>query len=172
MLSLVVVAFEINPEQDFLGEIFGSLRLHNEWRGQFFTPYHLARLMADINTGNLVKDVEEKELVSVSDCCCGAGCLLIVFANSAKRAGVNYQTNILFVAQDVDLIAGLMCYIQLSILGCKAYIKIGNSLTEPITTNSAIDETFWFTPICNVQKIHIFILHFQCKQTVVMIKLT
>ena len=120
MLSLVVVAFEINPEQDFLGEIFGSLRLHNEWHGQFFTPYHVARLMADINTGNLVKDVEEKGLVSVSDCCCGAGCLLIAFANSAKRAGVNYQKNILFVAQDVDLIAGLMCYIQLSILGCKA----------------------------------------------------
>ena len=33
MLSLVVVALEINPEQDFLGEIFGSLRLHNEWYG-------------------------------------------------------------------------------------------------------------------------------------------
>lgn len=40
-----------------------------------------------------------------------------------------------------------MCYIQLSVLGCKAYIKIGNSLTEPITTDSAIDETFWFTPM-------------------------
>lgn len=147
MLSLVVIAFEINPEQDFLGEIFGSLRLHNEWRGQFFTPYHVAKLMADINTGSLVKDIEEKGTVSVSDCCCGAGCLLIAFANSAKRAGVNYQRNILFVAQDVDLIAGLMCYIQLSILGCKAYIKIGNSLTEPITTDSVIDETFWFTPM-------------------------
>ena len=72
---------------------------------------------------------------------------MIAFANSAKRAGVNYQRNILFVAQDVDLIAGLMCYIQLSILGCKAYIKIGNSLTEPITTDSVIDETFWFTPM-------------------------
>ena len=147
MLSLVVIAFEINPEQDFLGEIFGSLRLHNEWRGQFFTPYHVAKLMADINTGSLVKDIEEKGTVSVSDCCCGAGCLLIAFANSSKRAGVNYQKNILFVAQDVDLIAGLMCYIQLSILGCKAYIKIGNSLTEPITTDSVIDETFWFTPM-------------------------
>ena len=74
MLSLVVIAFEINPEQDFLGEIFGTLRLHNEWRGQFFIPYHIAKLMADINTENLVKDVEEKGLVSVSDCCCGAGC--------------------------------------------------------------------------------------------------
>ena len=147
MLSLVVIAFEINPEQDFLGEIFGSLRLHNEWRGQFFTQYPVAKLMADINTGSLVKDIEEKGTVSVSDCCCGAGCLLIAFANSAKRAGVNYQRNILFVAQDVDLIAGLMCYIQLSILGCRAYIKIGNSLTEPITTDSVIDETFWFTPM-------------------------
>ena len=124
--------------------------------GQFFTPYHVAKLMADINTGSLVKDIEEKGTVSVSDCCCGAGCLLIAFANSAKRAGVNYQRNILFVAQDVDLIAGLMCYIQLSILGCKAYIKIGNSLTEPITTDSVIDETFWFTPMYRMRNLLTF----------------
>lgn len=30
MLALVVLAFDDNPEQDFLGEIFGSLNLHNE----------------------------------------------------------------------------------------------------------------------------------------------
>lgn len=147
MLSLMVCALEEDPEQDFLGEIFGQLRLHNEWRGQFFTPYHIAKLMADINTGNVVRDIEEKGEISVSDCCCGAGCLLIAFANSAKQAGVNYQQKIMFVAQDVDLIAGLMCYIQLSILGCKGFVKIGNSLTEPLTDCFVPDENIWFTPM-------------------------
>lgn len=147
MLSLVVIAFDINPEQDFLGEIFGALRLHNEWHGQFFTPYNIAKFMAEINVGGIVQDIKEKGTVSVSDCCCGAGCLLIAFANSVNRAGANYQKSILFAAQDIDLIAGLMCYIQLSVLGCKGYIKIGDSLTGPITTDSAIDETFWFTPM-------------------------
>ncbi len=147
MLSLMVLAFEINPEQDFLGDIFGSLRLHNEWKGQFFTPYHIAKLMAQLNTENIVKDIEEKGSVSVSDPCCGAGCLLIAFANAVKEAGVNYQRKVIFAAQDVDLIAGLMCYIQLSILGCRGYVKIGNSLTEPITENFVADENIWFTPM-------------------------
>lgn len=48
MLSLVVLAFDDNPEQDFLGDIFGLLRLNSEWHGQFFTPYHVAKLMGTI----------------------------------------------------------------------------------------------------------------------------
>jgi hypothetical protein len=39
MLGYVIMALEENPEQDFLGEMFSGLNLHNEWKGQFFTPY-------------------------------------------------------------------------------------------------------------------------------------
>ena len=31
----------------------------------------------------------------------------------------------------IDLTAGLMCYIQLSLMGCPGYVVIGNTLTEP-----------------------------------------
>lgn len=55
----------------------------------------------------------------------------MAFANECTRQGVNYQTSVLFVAQDIDLTAGLMCYIQLSLLGCPGYVVIGNTLTEP-----------------------------------------
>lgn len=102
--------------------------------------------MAVINARDIRKDVEEKGVVSVNDCCCGAGCLLIAFANAVKDEGVNYQQKVLFVAQDIDLISGLMCYIQLSILGCKAIVKIGNSLSEPIAEPFVPDENVWFTP--------------------------
>ena len=39
-----------------------------------------------------------------------------------------------------------MCYIQLSLLGVAAYIKVGNSLTEPMVENDST-ENYWFTPI-------------------------
>jgi len=156
MMSLTVLALEEDSEQDFLGEIFGSLNLHNEWRGQFFTPYHIAKLMAKINTGNIVDDVKDRGVVTVSDCCCGAGCLLMAFANAVKEAGVNYQKHILFVAQDVDMIAGLMCYIQLSILGCRGYVKIGDSLLNPVTTNEAPSKDIWFTPMYKLRNIITF----------------
>ena len=56
--------------------------------------------------------------ISVSDPACGAGALLIAFANECRRQHINYQTSVLFVAQDIDFLAGCMCYIQLSLLGC------------------------------------------------------
>ena len=48
------------------------------------------------------------------------------------------------MAQDIDEIVALMCYIQLSLLGVAAYIKVGNSLTEPMSTDDN-GENYWFT---------------------------
>lgn len=49
-------------------------------------------------------------------------------------------------AQDIDYTAAMMCYIQLSLLGVAACIKVGNSLTEPMTENDT-DENYWYTPM-------------------------
>lgn len=38
----------------------------------------------------------------------------------------------------------LMCYIQLSLLGVAAYIKVGDALTDPMTENDNLDN-YWFT---------------------------
>ena len=147
LLSITTAALTDNPEQDFLGEIFSSLNLHNEWRGQFFTPYHIGSLMATINAENLPSEVAEKGSVTVSDCCCGAGCLLIAYANTARKAGVNFQRDILFFAQDMDFVAAMMCYIQLSLLGCKAIVKVGDSLTDPFVTEDVQKDCTWLTPM-------------------------
>ena len=56
----------------------------------------------------------------------------------------------LFVAQDVDTTVALMCYIQLSLLGCAGYVVIGNTLTEPQTGNVLFGEESsrcWYTPM-------------------------
>ena len=147
MFSIVVQALSDNPEQDFLGDIFSSLNLHNEWRGQFFTPYHIGELMAKINSENLAEELAEKECITVSDCCCGAGCLLVAYANEARKAGVDFQNRIIFVAQDVDYTAALMCYIQLSLLGCKAVVKIGDSIVSPFAVEDLETDCVWLTPM-------------------------
>ena len=147
MFSMTIMALDNNPEQDFLGDIFGSLNLHNEWHGQFFTPYHIGSMMARMQLPDKPEDLSSEKPITISDPCCGAGCLLIACANEAKRVGINYQEKMVFYAQDIDRIAALMCYIQLSLLGCKAYIKIGNSLTDPLTKNESLDENIWLTPM-------------------------
>lgn len=153
LFALTVMALEENPQQDFLGTLYGELRLTNGQKGQFFTPYHIGHFMAKVNTGSLAQEVEKQGVLYVSDPCCGAGCLLIAFANAAKEDGVNYQEKIIFAAQDIDPVAGLMCYIQLSLLGCMAYVKIGNSLTDPLTTNVAPAENIWVTPMFRIREI-------------------
>ena len=150
LAAQTVLALEENPEQDFLGSIFMSLNLGNESNGQFFTPYHVCELMAEVTMDNTVQKVEQDGYISINDPCCGAGATLIAAIHAARKrlekANLNYQNHVLIVAQDVDSTVALMCYIQLSLLGVAGMIKIGNSLTEPIT-NKDSTENYWFTPM-------------------------
>lgn len=133
MLGLVVLALEENPEQDFLGSLYHYLDLQQEQKGQFFTPYHICHFMSELQFAGDGKEVqiEKKGHISVNDPACGAGAMLIAFANVAKKHGINYQKQVLFIAQDIDRTAAMMCYIQLSLLGCPAIVAVGDSLAKP-----------------------------------------
>lgn len=153
MFALIVTGMDENPDQDFLGELFMSLDLGNQYKGQFFTPYDVCRMMAQMTgTDGLKAKINRQGWVSVNDCACGAGALLAAFANQCTRQGINYQTSVLFTAQDIDLTAGLMCYIQLSLLGCPGYVVIGNTLTEPSLSLDGRGlipqdkDNVWYTP--------------------------
>lgn len=150
LAAQTVLALEENPEQDFLGSIFMSLNLGDAHNGQVFTPYHICELMADVAIDNAVKKVEQDGYISISDPCCGAGATLIAGIHSVRKqlekVNLNYQNHILIVAQDIDETVALMCYIQLSLLGVAGYVKVGNSLTEPITDDDD-KENYWFTPM-------------------------
>lgn len=145
MLGLVVLALEEKPEQDFLGSLYHHLELHQEQKGQFFTPYHICEFMSEIQFAGHEKEelLQEKGYISVNDSACGAGAMLIAFANVAKKHGINYQKQVLFVAQDIDRTAAMMCYIQLSLLGCSAIVIIGDSLAKPFLHP---DNEAWYTP--------------------------
>lgn len=154
MLGAVATGMEDNPNQDFLGEMYMGLGMGNDHAGQFFTPYHVCHLMAEITAGeNLAAQVEEQGWVSVNDPCCGGGALLLAFANVCREREINFQTSVLFVAQDLDPTVAMMCYIQLSLMGCPGYVVVGNSITEPSTS---IDHrgliprdggNVWYTPL-------------------------
>ena len=147
LLSIVVLALDENPEQDFLGSMYHRLNLHQKQKGQFFTPYHISELMAEITIGSkesMDEEIRRKGFISVNDSCCGAGAMLIAFANMARKHGLNYQNSVLFMAQDIDRTAALMCYIQLSLLGCSAVVIVGDSLLKP---GFHPDNEVWYTPL-------------------------
>lgn len=145
-----VMALEENQEQDFLGHIYMNLGLGSKSTSQFFTPYHVCKLMAEVAIGDVILEIKEKGYISINDPCCGAGATLItgvnVVKNHLEKENMNFQNHVLVVAQDIDFTVAAMCYIQLSLLGVAGYVKVGNSLTEPITGDDNIED-YWFTPM-------------------------
>ena len=150
LLAYTVMALEENPDQDFLGSIYTELGLVNKQHKQIFTPYNVSLLMAEITMESVACEVKEKGYITLNDDCCGAGSTLIAGVNTIKRIlekqGLNFQNHLLVAAQDIDLTVGLMCYIQLSLLGVAAYIKIDDAISKPMAVDDTL-ENYWFTPM-------------------------
>lgn len=151
MFEMTISALEQNPDQDFLGDLFMRFNLSNEWRGQFFTPYSICKMMAALTLCDAA-EARAQNCFSVNDPACGSGAMLVAFAQNCKAHNINYQRSVLFVAQDIDETAALMCYVQLSLLGCPGYVIIGDSLVNPPDTTKlpnpeVFDGKTWYTPM-------------------------
>lgn len=131
LFRLTVEGLEANTNQDFLGDIFMALDLGNHWRGQFFTPYDICRAMAEISLPEAVQISEKHGYVTVCDPACGAGATLIAARNAFNLRKIGWD-QVFYFAQDIDQLAGLMCYIQLSLLGCAGYVVIADSICNPV----------------------------------------
>ena len=156
-MAIIVIALENNLEQDFLGKMYMDLELSSHWKGQYFTPYELCQMMAEMTLGDRVQEeVEQKGYITISDPACGAGATLIAAANLLKRKGINFQNHVLFVGQDIDRVVALMCYIQLSLIGCPGYIAVADTLTHPLcgTVFAPLEEKgqeLWYMPMFATQ---------------------
>tara|TARA_B100001094_G_scaffold304461_1_gene333442 strand:- start:2836 stop:3804 length:969 start_codon:yes stop_codon:yes gene_type:complete len=116
---------------DFLGEIFMELGFGEGRKGQFFTPYAVSKMMANVTLDKKVvkQHIERDGFITVHDCAVGAGCLIIASAEYLLELGYNPQQCMYACVMDVDSTVSKMCYIQLTVLGIPAEVTIGNSLT-------------------------------------------
>lgn len=129
LLVITTLALEEKP-YDFLGDIFMSAGFGNVRGGQFFTPYHLSKMMSDITIGDNFKEQIEKDgCVTLSEPCCGAGGMIIAASEVMKEKGFNPQTQMRFVGIDIDLKCCQMAYIQTSLLGLRGQIYHGNTIS-------------------------------------------
>lgn len=128
--AIVTFAFEENPEQDFLGKLYTELGLLKKAHGQFFTPYTVGLATARASFEQVPETINKHGRMYVCDPACGSGCLLIAFANHARKSHTNYQRDIVFVGADIDERVAQMCYIQLTLLGCMGTVRIEDSLAQ------------------------------------------
>lgn len=121
---------------DVLGEIYMMLDCGNKRTGQFFTPYNISRLAAQLN------HYEKNKKVILNEPSCGAGGMIIAAAEAMWKQGINYQKVMDVVAQDIDWRSVYMTYVQLSLLGIKATVIQGDTLRG----EKANPECIFYTP--------------------------
>lgn len=71
------------------------------------------------------------------DPACGAGGMIVAMAEAMLEAGFNPQKQMMVYCVDIDPVAAMMCYIQLSLMGIPAIVATGNSLTVAIKREMA-----------------------------------
>lgn len=126
LLGMVTEALEIKY-CDFLGEVFMELELGNKFKGQFFTPYHLCALIAELTFNK--SDFDGGRIVTLSEPAVGGGAMVIAYCEILLKNGINFQRQLKVTCQDVDYTAMCMCYIQLSMIGCNATVLHANTIT-------------------------------------------
>lgn len=125
-LSLCLEEFE-----DVLGDIYMKAGCGSKSTGQFFTPYHISHLTANLVYGSKIDRLKENDFLKINEPSCGSGGMLIALAHVMKDKGVNYQKKLCCTAQDLDWNGVYMTYVQLSLLGIKAIVVQGDTLKEP-----------------------------------------
>jgi hypothetical protein len=138
MLGCVTEALE-DGMHDCLGKLFMGLEMANHWKGQFFTPDELCRLMARMTLVDAQATIAEQGFITISEPASGAGAMVIAMADALREMGLNYQQCMHVTTVDVDQTAAHMCYVQLSLLHVPAIVVVGNSLTNE-------ERAHWYTP--------------------------
>ena len=124
---------------DILGETYMMLELGTARAGQFFTPYHVSRMMAMMTIGDGGPAVRDHGFIRLQEPACGAGGMVIAVADSLNDAGHNYQQTMHATCIDIDPCCVHMAYIQLSLLHIPAVVAHGNALSLDVWG-------MWYTP--------------------------
>ena len=128
---------------DWCGEIYMDSHTSNARMGQFFTPYNVSRMMAQVS---IQEDVISQKLdgnpdgvLPIYEPTVGAGGLIIAAVERLTQLHVNYAYNVFVDCGDIDARCVHMTYLVLSLLGVPAVVRKGDALRYQYTEA-------WFTP--------------------------
>lgn len=122
---------------DYLGRLYMFSGTSSKRAGQFFTPYNVSKLCAEMTIRE--KDITNQQIITLNEPTCGSGGMILAGVEALRNKGINYADRLLVVCSDVDKRCVYMTYLQLALSGVPAIILHQNTLTL---------ETFdeWHTP--------------------------
>jgi len=117
---------------DFLGDIYGSLELINKRAGQFFTPFTVSAILAKGTMEDVRQEIEKKGVITMNDPASGAGGTLIAAAYEIANQSIDPRTHVQFYATDISRNCFNMTYIQMCLMDLQAVVHHGNTLSMEI----------------------------------------
>jgi hypothetical protein len=130
LLANLIELLEPEP-RDVLGGLYMELELGNTNNGQFFTPPDVSLMLAQLSYGDKLESLK-KPFITLSEPACGAGGMVLAFVKTMLNNKHNPAEKLWVQCTDIDRIAGLMCYLQLSLWHVPAEVIIGNTLSLEI----------------------------------------
>lgn len=128
---------------DWCGEIYMDSNTSNGRMGQFFTPYNVSRMIAQVSLKQEEIDAKlnlnPNAVFTIYEPTCGGGGLIIAAVEKLIQLRVNYSYNVFVDCGDIDARCVHMTYIALSLLGVPAVVRKGDALSLQYTEA-------WFTP--------------------------
>lgn len=115
---------------DFLGTLYMQLELGESARGQFFTPFCVSRMMAEMQLGDIDRLLADKPFFTVYEPACGSAGMLLAIAEVVREKGFNPDRHLWVSCTDIDPVASGMAYIQLSLMGGAGEVVTGNALKD------------------------------------------
>lgn len=128
---------------DWCGELYMESGTSNSRMGQFFTPYTVSKVTAQV----AVREDEVRAklngnpdaVFTLYEPTCGAGGLIIAAIEKLMQLRINYAHNIFVDCGDIDSRCVHMTYLVLSVLGVPGVVRRGDALMLEYTEA-------WFTP--------------------------
>ncbi len=126
---------------DFLGQVVTELELPNHHMGQYFTPYHLSRMMAEITLADADRRIAERGFITLAEPASGAGGMIVAAADVLEGQGIDIGRQLYVDATDISPMCFKMTYLQAALRGISATIRRGNSLSLE-TFDQAVTPSF------------------------------
>jgi hypothetical protein len=129
---------------DFLGQVAVELELRSDHMGQFFTPYDVSRMTAEMTFDTADEVIAEQGFVTMQEPACGAGSMIVAAADALERKGFDIGQHLYVVGIDVSPMCFRMAYLQASLRGIPATIVRGNTLSGEIFEQAVTPAFFPF----------------------------
>ena len=125
---LAIAHGAIHAGGDFLGSVAGEMGALSTHIGQFFTPYNVSKMVAQMTLLDAGALIRENGFITVQEPASGAGGMMLAVADVLKEQGFDPTLHMLVSATDISPLCYHMTFLQLTLRGIPASVTHGDTL--------------------------------------------